>query len=274
MPPGVRPYVKGAVFRNRRTGKEVWGNFYGHTWRNSANAQHHRQAVYFNILPKINGPQMYLRYVAPDDWNHGTIVKAINRVKAKTEDDDHGWVGFDNALERGHYVYLTSVPGVPGFEPVEGDIEPILVDALKALHPPDRGEEGRYHGYWGSANWTKRAEIADEDDQDVCDLLAVSDHPLDKVQVEAECRASGVRCEEIRRYWRRQVGEGLETSLGDERAVRLAVYMGYRPTKHGRAVLAASGGDNSGREEPVGAVDATLESPDSGGWGERWVVMI
>jgi Bifunctional DNA primase/polymerase, N-terminal len=140
MPQGIRPYKKGALFRNRKTGKENWGDFYGRTWRNAANAQHHKQSLYFNILPKINGPQMYIRYVAPDDWNHETIVKAINRAKPKAEGEEHGWLGFNNALVRGHYVYLTSIPGAPGFVAVEGDIKPILVDALKALHPPERGK--------------------------------------------------------------------------------------------------------------------------------------
>jgi hypothetical protein len=230
-----------ALLRNRRTRREVWSDFYGHTWRNAANAQHHRQSLYFNFLPKINGPEMYLMHVAPDDWSaqrHVAITKSINRAKARAEGEDHGWLGFDNALKRGHYLYLTSIPGVPGFALVEGDIEPILADALEALYPPERGEEGRFHGYWGSDNWTKKAEVADEDDRDVCDVLAVSNRPTDKVQIEAECRACGARCEEIGAYWRRQIGNALETNLGDLKAVKIAIYLGYVPTKHGRVVLA------------------------------------
>jgi hypothetical protein len=61
MPSGIRPYLKGALLFNSKTNRENWVNFYGRTWRNSANAQHHRQCLYFNLLPKVNGPQLYAR---------------------------------------------------------------------------------------------------------------------------------------------------------------------------------------------------------------------
>lgn len=271
MPEGVRPYMVGGMFRNRKTGKEVWADFYGRTWRNAANAQHHRRCLYFNILPRVNGPQLYAMYVAQDDWNHGTITRRIDRARAKVAGEEHGWLGFDNFLKRGYALYLTSIPGVSGFEPVEGDIEPILIDALKALSPPDKGVEGRYHGYWGSDNWTKKAEIADEEDQDVCDMLAVSNRPTDRTQVEAECRVNGSQCKEIRPYWKSQIDRALETNMGDENAVRLALYMNYRPTKHSREVLAASNPGNSVGEEWVKGFAGTLDplAPEAWAWEDE-----
>ena len=41
-------------------------------------------------------------------------------------------------------IYLTNPPGLPGFQPVQ-EVKPLLVDALKAIHPPSQDEdEGRF----------------------------------------------------------------------------------------------------------------------------------
>ena len=42
---------------------------------------------------------------------------------------------FDNALDRGYILYLTDVPGLAGFEPVE-DARPVLIDALNSFILP------------------------------------------------------------------------------------------------------------------------------------------
>ena len=43
-------------------------DLYSNTGRNPANAQFKRQKLYTNILPRINGPQIYQRRVTVDDW--------------------------------------------------------------------------------------------------------------------------------------------------------------------------------------------------------------
>ena len=42
-------------------------DLYSNTWRNPANAQYKRQKLYLNILPRINGRQVYQRHVPIDD---------------------------------------------------------------------------------------------------------------------------------------------------------------------------------------------------------------
>jgi hypothetical protein len=197
---------------------------------------------------------------AQGQWPPALRTRQIERAIHKAGGDDLGWVWINNALERGHYLYLTSAPGLRDFEPVE-EVEAVLVDALRAIHPPGRKEElGRFRPYGGSDNWTKRAETTGEEDQDICELLAVSASPTDFVQLEAECRVSGAEDRPIRPYWRGQFQDGLETNFGTEAAIRLAIDLGYRLTKRGRAYVLDANISES-REEQVKAVAATIDVP-------------
>jgi hypothetical protein len=48
-----------------------------------------------------------------------------------------GYIYFDNVMVKGYFIYMTNVPGLPGFEPVE-DVEATLVGALQAIHSPSK----------------------------------------------------------------------------------------------------------------------------------------
>lgn len=162
-------------------------------------------------------------------------------------------------------MYLTSCPSVSGFEPFEEDVEPLLVDALSAIHPPEREEGGRFRPYGGSDNWTKRAETTGEEDQNICELLAVSASPTDFVQLEVECRVSGAKDRPIRPYWRGQFQDGLETSFGTEAAIHLAIDLGYRLTKRGRAYVLDANISGS-KKEQVKAFAATIDVSNLDVW--------
>ena len=73
----------------------------------------------------------------------------------------------------------------------DGDIDPVVVDALKAIRHLGREELGRFRPYGGSHNWTAKVEGTGEKDRDKWQILAVSDAPADYVQAEAECVAAG-----------------------------------------------------------------------------------
>jgi hypothetical protein len=239
--PGMKPWTVARAMYNHNDGKGLVAEFPSNGWGNPANAQLKRQRLGFNMLPRVNGPQIYELRQPFDDWDpqvHEAISRRINRAIDKAGDDaDYGWVWFNNALDRGYYLYLTSVPGVSGFEPVEGDIEPVLIDALKAIHPPDKGEPGRFRPYGGSDNWTSRVEGTGEEDKDKWDIAAVSDSPADFVQVEAECIAASIRYEYTKPYWRQQIGPGLEMRMPFEEFMQLCSSLGYSPTRAGRLGL-------------------------------------
>jgi hypothetical protein len=224
-------------------GKGLIAEFPSNSWLNPANAQLKRQRLFFNLLPRLNGPELYVLRVAFDDWSdkaHESIKKRINRSIDKAgEDADYGWVWFDNVLDRGYFLYLTSAPGVSGFDLFEGDIEATLVDALKAIHPPAEREEGagRFRPYGGSKNWTSRVEGTGEKDRDKWQIVAVSNSSADYVQAEAECVASGIPYEYSRPYWRQQIGLGLEMQIPFAEFVKLCVDLSYSPTRAGRLGL-------------------------------------
>ena len=114
-----------------------------------------------------------------------------------------------SAATKGYVLYLTDVAGLAGFEPIE-DVIPILIDALKSIHPPDRqDDEGRFHPYGGSQNWNSKAEDTGEEDSGRWEIIAVAQGPTDFVGVEAECVVSGVKTEFVPPYWRGQPYQGL-----------------------------------------------------------------
>ena len=136
---------------------------------------------------------------------HKRISRAIQRATTQFQ----GWLWFDNALKRGYVLYLTDVAGLAGFEPIE-DVIPILIDALKSIHPPDRqDDEGRFHPYGGSQNWKSKAEDTGEEDSGRWEIIAVGQGPTDFVGVEVECVVSGVKTEFVPPYWRGQPYQGL-----------------------------------------------------------------
>jgi hypothetical protein len=126
--------VKGCLLWSEWDCQGLAVDLISNSWRNPANAQHKRQKLYFNILPRISSQRIYQRKVAVDDWDkkvHKRISKAIQRAMKEGQ----GWMWFDNALDRGYILYLTNVPGLAGFEPVE-EARLVLIDALKSIHPP------------------------------------------------------------------------------------------------------------------------------------------
>ena len=208
IPTHVKPRTKGYLLWSDRDNKGVAANLFSNTWRNPANAQYKRQKLYSNILPRINGPQIYQRRVPIDDWDktvHGRIKRALQRAIGEGQ----GWMWVDNAIDHGYYLYLTDAPGLTGFEPVE-DVRPVLIDALKSIHPPDRDEgEGRFRPYAGAKNWVGKAEDTGESDAGRWEIIAVAQGPTDFVGVEVECVVSGVATEFEPPYWRGQVSHGL-----------------------------------------------------------------
>jgi hypothetical protein len=267
--PGMKPWTVARPMYNHSDGKGLIAEFPSNGWGNPANAQLKRQRLGFNMLPRMNGPQVYALRLSFDDWSpqvHEAISRRISRAIDKVGDDDLGWVWFNNALDRGYYLYLTSAPGVSGFEPVEGGIEPVLVDALKAIHPPGKEEPGRFRPYGGSDNWASRVEGTGEEDKDKWQIVAVSDGRADFVQVEAECIAAGVRYEYTKPYWRQQIGPGLEMRMPFGEFMKLCTSLGYSATRAGRLGLADSGEDDGEGEERVKAFAATIDMSNPDAW--------
>lgn len=259
FPLGGKPWLYGALLGDSDTGKSLWVDSIGTTWRFRPNAQHKRACIYFNMLPRINGRQVYALLIPVDDWDskvHERVTKRIARAIAKADGDNFGWCWFDNADARGYILYLTNAPGVRDFGPVQ-DVESTLVDALKAITPPSSGDGGRFRPYSGSDNWTSKLENTGETDQDKWHILAVSNKRVDQAQVEAECVASGGPYEFVHPYWRSQSGRGLLSDMPPEESVKVALDMGWRLTKHGRAVASRMSADGSQRAE---------DAPHEWGW--------
>ena len=235
-----KPWTVARAMYNHSEGKGLVAEFPSNTWRTPANAQLKRQRLFFNMLPRMNGPQLYMLKAPCDDWTdkaHEAVKKRIRRAILKAGDEaDYGWCWFDNAVARGYILYLTSVPDVPGFVPAP-DVEATLVDALKAIHPPRDEEPGRFRPYGGSSNWTARVEGTGEKDQDRWSIVAVSDSPADFVQFEAEAIAASIRYEYTKPYWRQQIGMGLEVEMPFEEFMQVCTSLNYSPTQAGRLGL-------------------------------------
>ena len=200
--------MKGYLLWSERARKGLAVDLFSNTWRNQANAQFKRQKLYYNILPRINGPRIYQCRVPVDDWD-SKVHRRLSRAIQRATREDHGWLWIDNSLNRGYFLYLTNAPGLAGFEPV-GDARPILIDALKSIHPPERDEQGgRFHPYGGSQNWVGKAEDAGEEDAGRWEIIAVAQGPTDFVGVEVECVVSGIETEYQPPYWRGQPYQGL-----------------------------------------------------------------
>jgi hypothetical protein len=241
FPPEGKPWTVTRALYNHGDRKGVIAEFPSNSWRNAANAQLKRQRLFFNLLPRINGPQLYLLTVAIDDWTdkaHENIKKRINRAIEKADEAaGYGWAWFNNALSKGYYLYLTSAPGVSGFELLEGDVESLLVGALKGIHPPGEEDEGRFRPYGGSTNWTAKVEGTGEPDRDKWQIVAVSDSPADFVQFEAEAIAAGIHYKYTKPYWRQQIGMGLEIEMSFEEFMQVCTSLNYSPTQAGRLGL-------------------------------------
>ncbi len=174
-PNRIRPWVTGYLLWSERDGKGIAVDLFSNTWRNPANAQFKRRKLYFNFTPRINGPQIYQRRVPIDDWEK-RVHRSISRALQRATTEEQGWMWFDNALDRGYFLYLTDAPGLTGFEPVE-DVKPVLIDALKSIHPPDRGDgEGRFRPYGGSPNWVGKADDSGEEDAGRWEIIAAARH--------------------------------------------------------------------------------------------------
>lgn len=270
--PGMKPWTVARPMYNHSDSKGLIAEFPSNGWGNPANAQLKRQRLGFNMLPRMNGPQVYALKLSCDDWSpqdHEAISRRISRAIDKARDDDLGWVWFNNVLDRGYYLYLTSAPGVSGFEPVEGDIEPVLVDALKAIHPPGKEEPGRFRPYGGSDNWASRVEGTGEEDKDKWQIVAVSDGRADFIQAEAECIAAGVRYEYTKPYWRQQIGPGLEMRMPFREFMKLCASLGYSATRAGRLGLVESGEDDGEGEERVKAFAAAIDVSNPDAWDDE-----
>ena len=228
IPTHIKPRMKGYLLWSERDFKGLAAflyedlflasvDFFSNTWRNRANAQYKRQKLYLNILPRINGPQIYQLQVPMDDWDN-KVHKRISRAIQRATTEDQGWLWFDNAVDRGYVLYLTDGPGLAGFEPVE-EARPVLIDALKSIHPPGRDEEdGRFHPYGGSQNWVGKADDNGEEDAGRWQIIAVAEGPTDFVSVEAECVVAGVHTEYQPPFWRGQTYHGLAMRHGSREA--------------------------------------------------------
>ena len=126
----------------------------------------------------------------------------------------------------------------------------MLIDALKAITPPDphaKGESppektGRFRPYGGSDNWTAKANSTGEEDKDQWEVMAHKDTATDFIQVEAEAVAAGVRSEyETRLFWRAQIGPSLDLMGPDEVCLTLFLDLGYLPNKRAVAQAADTG---------------------------------
>jgi hypothetical protein len=149
--------MKGYLMCSEQDSQGLDVDFFSNTWRNPANAQHKRQKLYFNIMPRINGPEIYQLRVPVDDWDT-RVHRHISRAMQRAMTEDQGWMWADNSLDRGYVLHLTSAPGLKGFEPVD-EVKPVLIDTLKSIHPSGReDDEGRLRPYGGSQNWVGKAD--------------------------------------------------------------------------------------------------------------------
>lgn len=204
----MKPRVKGSLLWSERDLLGLAANLLSSTWLNLSNAQFKRQKLFLNILPRVNGPQIYQRQVPIDDWSH-KVHRSISKAIQRAMTEGQGWLWFDNAVIRGYIIYLTSVPGLRGFEPVN-DVKPVLIDALKSISPPRRDEsEGRFRPYGGSQNWKGNAGGTGEEDASRWEVIATSQGPTDFIGIEAECVVAGVDTEYVPPFWRSQSNHGL-----------------------------------------------------------------
>ena len=217
IPTHIRPRTKGYLLWSEWKRKGLAVDLFSNTWRNPANAQYKRQKLYFNFLPRINSHQIYQRRVPIDDWDM-KVHKRISRAIQRATTEGQGWMWFDNALKRGYVLYLIDAPGLAEFEPVD-DVRTVLIDALRSIHPPDRGDdEGRFRPYGGSQNWVGKGEDTGEEDAGRWEMIAVAHGPTDFVDLEAECVVSGVSTEYEPPFWRGQPYHGLAMRHGSREA--------------------------------------------------------
>lgn len=210
-PTWVRPSMVSRALWSDKHNAGVIVDRYSNTWLNPANAAFKKATILFNMLPRLRGREVFRLRVPVDDWDsakHEAVCKRIQRAM----EDGQGWTAFNNMLDRGYVMYLTDAPNLKGFEAV-ADIEAVLVDALKAIHPPDRtkcGEgDGNFHPYWGSTNWKKKVESTNEIDKDRWETFAMSEKATDFRMIEAEALVAGIAPSFEPPYWRNQIGHGL-----------------------------------------------------------------
>jgi hypothetical protein len=244
FPSGIKPWVVSTWLYSERDQKALAADFLCNSWENPANAQYKRQRIYFNLFPRLNTRQLYELVSPLDDWSprfHRTVEKRLQREQKKLEESGNegfGYVWFDNCLDRGHFRYLTNIPGVKGFTPVEEDVEALLVDTLKAIHPVKKEGGEKFHPYGVSGSWRPGVESTSEKDKGHWRKIAVKKERTDFIQAEAECLAEGIRAEMTGPYWRGQYGPGLEMKLALKEAVEIASSLGYSITRYARMVLA------------------------------------
>ena len=66
-PTHIKPWLKGYLLWSERDRKGLAVDLFSNIWRNPANAQFKRQKLYYNILSRIHGPQIFQRRVSIDD---------------------------------------------------------------------------------------------------------------------------------------------------------------------------------------------------------------
>jgi len=229
--PRMKPLVRASVLWNEADGRVELADLICTTWRHPTNAQFHRRKIYYHGLPRLRKADVYRYRIPIDDWSptvHGSLKKRLNRAEA-----DFLWV--DNALDRGYYIYLSSVQ-LPGWELVP-DVEAVLVDALKGIAPPEykKGVEdnSKFRPIGGSRSWCGGFKKPLEEDAGRYELVAQAEREVDKIQVEAELHAEGIRYEETDPKWNRsQFGKGLSFAMpSKEAAIDLTVGwgVGYEP---------------------------------------------
>ncbi len=77
-----------------------------------------KKTILYNMYPRFRHREVFCLRVPVDDWDlhkHEAITRRLQRAK----EDGQGWTAFDNGLDRGYFIYVTDIPGMKGFEPID-----------------------------------------------------------------------------------------------------------------------------------------------------------
>jgi hypothetical protein len=212
VPPGQKPAMHGVARYSERDGELIFLNHVSNNWNFEVNAVYKRRHVYRNVGPRLvvrPGP-WFERSFPLDDWSDSAreaLKEHISRL-GKRDGAKYLYFWIDNLLSAGVVRVLTDAP-LPDWEPA-GDIAQWLAAGLAAITPVYQGKGKRFRPYGGSRELTTRAEEVNEDDRGRWKTIAISQDPMDFVQVQAVNIAQGRDSRLVRRYWRRsQWGSGL-----------------------------------------------------------------
>jgi len=93
------------------------------------------------------------------------------------------------------------------------DLSGVLADLRRGISPPGPGEPGRFRPVSGSDAWLAHSGSAWELDRGRWEVIAGHEGETVWSQVEAQAIVEGVKCRDLRSYWRCQYGGGLSIEL-------------------------------------------------------------